>query len=122
VREQVANGGPVGPGRLVEVYRALLDGDEHRGGDERLGHRRQSERVIEVADRGHQSAFTDRRHTHIGGWPAFDKGGVVSHGPNVSQTDPDHGRLDRGILAKCQRDLPNRRAEPTVAGQSTNTR
>ena len=49
VREQVANGRPGRPGRLVEVDDALLDGDQDREGDHRLRHRRPSELLAFVA-------------------------------------------------------------------------
>ena len=70
VGEQVPNGGPGRPGRLVEVDDALLGGDERRERRDRLRDRRQPYRPFRVAvggDRGVRARHTGGREGDIPG-------------------------------------------------------
>jgi hypothetical protein len=49
VREQVTDGGPLRPGGLVEIERALLGGDEDCVRGQELRHRAPAELVLDVA-------------------------------------------------------------------------
>ena len=49
--EQVANRGPLRTRRIIEGDQASFDRDQHRPRDDRLSHRRERERAINIAAR-----------------------------------------------------------------------
>ena len=79
VRGEVPHRRPVGPGRVVPVDRALLDGDQHRVGHDRLGHRGEPERPLLLAGgRRDRPVGQDDRRRGV-------RDGPVEHGAPTAQ-------------------------------------
>ena len=118
LRGQGADGRAGWAGRVARTQGALLDGHEHGGGGQHLGHRREGERPGDVAGHGEHAVVPDHRSRGVGDGPAVER--AAEQRGEVVDGDTLRGahRLD-GILSRSQpRSSPRSHACPSTTSTS----